>query len=98
MHSYLVRVAPEVSGNITAVNTLNNQVVEAGETLFEIDDRNYQVSVRSAEANLALAGQNIGASTAAVEVAQAKVTDAVAARDTPETKLPESLSWPVEAC
>ncbi|WP_394244599.1 HlyD family secretion protein [Vibrio astriarenae] len=81
VHSYLVRVAPEVSGNITAVNTLNNQVVEAGETLFEIDDRNYQVSVRSAEANLALAGQNIGASTAAVEVAQAKVTDAVAARD-----------------
>ncbi|MDN2480959.1 HlyD family secretion protein [Vibrio agarivorans] len=81
VHSYIVRVAPEVSGNITAVNAVNNQTVEAGDTLFEIDDRNYQVSVRSAEANLAIAGQNIGASTAAVEVAQAKVTDAVAARD-----------------
>ncbi|MGR5118127.1 HlyD family secretion protein [Vibrio astriarenae] len=81
VHSYIVRVAPEVSGNITAVNAVNNQTVEAGDTLFEIDDRNYQVSVRSAEANLAIAGQNIGASTAAVEVAQAKVTDALAARD-----------------
>ncbi|MEZ8885732.1 HlyD family secretion protein [Vibrio sp. 10N.222.54.F6] len=81
VHSYIVRIAPEVSGNITSVQTENNQVVETNQVLFEIDARNYQISLRSAEANLAQVGQNIGASTAAVNVAQAKVTEAVAARD-----------------
>lgn len=81
VHSYLVRVAAEVSGNIIDVKVKDNQVVEAGEPLFEIDPRNYQISLQTAQANLATAGQNIGASTAAVEVAQAKVVDALAARN-----------------
>lgn len=81
VHSYLVRVAPEVSGNIVEVKIKNNQVVRAGDVMFRVDARNYELAVRSAQANLELAGQNIGASTAAVEVAQAKVTDALAARN-----------------
>ncbi|MCE7631195.1 HlyD family secretion protein, partial [Vibrio fluvialis] len=81
VHSYLVRVAPEVSGNIVEVRIKNNQVVRAGDVMFRVDARNYDLAVRSAQANLELAGQNIGASTAAVEVAQAKVTDALAARN-----------------
>ncbi|GLS89499.1 transporter [Psychromonas marina] len=81
VHSYLVRVASQVTGNIVDVNIKNNQVVEADELLFKIDPRNYQIALQSAQANLALAGQSIGANTAAVEVAQAKVTDALAARN-----------------
>ncbi|MFS1437169.1 HlyD family secretion protein [Shewanella sp. 10N.286.48.A6] len=81
VHSYLVRVASQVAGNITDVNVKNNQVVEAGEVLFKIDPRNYQIALQSAQANLALTGQSIGANTAAVEVAQAKVIDALAARN-----------------
>ncbi|CAM3943859.1 HlyD family secretion protein [Shewanella aquimarina] len=81
VHAYLVRVASEVAGNITEVNVRDNQIVEAGEPLFQIDPRNYRLAVQSAQANLSLAGQNIGASTAAVEVAQAKVVDAIAARN-----------------
>ncbi len=81
VHSYLVRIAPEVTGNVTEVNVTNNQVVNAGDVLFKIDPRNYQIQVRTAQANLAIAGQNIGASTAAVEVAQAKVVEALAARN-----------------
>ncbi|MCL1141193.1 HlyD family secretion protein [Shewanella gaetbuli] len=81
VHSYLVRVAPQVTGNITEVNVVDNQVVRAGELLFKIDSRNYVYALQSAKANLELAGQNIGASTAAVEVAQAKVVDALAARE-----------------
>lgn len=81
VHSYLVRIAPEVSGNIVEVRITNNQVVRAGDVMFKVDARNYDLAVRSAQANLELAGQNIGASTAAVEVAQAKVTDAIAARN-----------------
>ncbi|WP_428773313.1 HlyD family secretion protein [Vibrio sp.] len=81
VHSYLVRVAPEVSGNIIDVGVTDNQVVDAGEMLFQIDPRNYQIALDTAQANLAIAGQNIGASTAAVEVAQARVVDALAARN-----------------
>ncbi|MDE1332129.1 HlyD family secretion protein [Vibrio aestuarianus] len=81
VHSYLVRIAPEVSGNITDVNVVNNQVVRSGDVLFKIDSRNYEINLKAAQANLAIAGQNIGASTAAVEVAQAKVVDALAARN-----------------
>ncbi|MDB1125167.1 HlyD family secretion protein [Vibrio algarum] len=81
IHSYLVRIAPEVAGNVTEVTVKNNQVVNAGDPLFKIDPRNYEISLKVAKANLALAGQSIGASTAAVEVAQAKVVDALAARD-----------------
>ncbi|MBY8212325.1 HlyD family secretion protein [Vibrio fluvialis] len=80
VHSYLVRVAPEVSGNIVEVKIKNNQVVRVGDVMFRVDARNYDLAVRSAQAKLELAGQNIGASTTAVEVAQAKVTDALAAR------------------
>jgi len=81
IHSYLVRITPEVSGNLTQIHVRNNEIVDAGEVLFEIDPRDYQINLRSAEANLAIAGQNIGASTAAVEVAQAKVIESLAARD-----------------
>ena len=81
IHSYLVRISSEVTGNITEVSVTNNQVVEAGDLLFKIDPRNYQIALQSAQANLALAGQSIGANTAAVEVAQAKVIDSLAARN-----------------
>ncbi|MCL1041669.1 HlyD family secretion protein [Shewanella marisflavi] len=81
VHTYIVRVAAEVAGNITEVNVKDNQVVEAGDPLFQVDPRNYQLALQAAQANLELAGQNIGASTAAVEVAQAKVVDAIAARN-----------------
>ncbi|UPQ89743.1 HlyD family secretion protein [Vibrio sinaloensis] len=81
VHTYLVRVAPEVSGNIVEVGVKDNQIVEAGELLFSIDPRNYEIALASAQANLALAGQNIGSNTAAVEVAQARVVDALAARN-----------------
>lgn len=81
VHSYLVRIAPEVSGNVVEVKIKNNQVVRSGDVMFKIDARNYDLAVRSAQANLELAGQTIGASTAAVEVAQAQVTEALAARN-----------------
>ncbi|WP_407330761.1 HlyD family secretion protein [Enterovibrio sp. 27052020O] len=81
VHAYLVRIAPEVSGNIIDVSVKDNQVVAAGDVLFNIDPRNYEIALRSAQANLAIAGQNIGASTAAVEVAQARVVEALAARN-----------------
>ncbi len=56
VHTYIVRVAAEVAGNITEVNVKDNQVVEAGDPLFQIDPRNYQLALQAAQANLELAG------------------------------------------
>ncbi|MGD8359117.1 MAG: biotin/lipoyl-binding protein, partial [Lysobacterales bacterium] len=37
VNALVVPVAPEVSGTITGVSVRNNQVVEAGQELFQID-------------------------------------------------------------
>ncbi|ACL61217.1 HlyD family secretion protein [Methylobacterium nodulans] len=46
-------IAPRVPGQVTGVRVENNDVVKAGQVLIELDDRDYQVAVASAEANLA---------------------------------------------
>ncbi|QYK06270.1 HlyD family secretion protein [Shewanella zhangzhouensis] len=81
VHAYLVRITPEVAGNIVQVNVGNDKRVEAGELLFEIDASQYQIAREKAQADLERVGQSLGASTAAVQVAQAKVGDARAALD-----------------
>lgn len=79
VHAYLVRITPEVAGSITRVEVKNDQVVDAGDLLFEIDSRQYDIALAKARADLERVGQSLGANTAAVEVAQAKVGDARAA-------------------
>lgn len=79
VHSYLVGISPEVTGNLVEVNIKNNQRVAMGEEMFKIDPRVYQLNLRTAQANLKIAGQSIGANTAAVNVAQAKQVEATAA-------------------
>lgn len=81
IHSYLVQIAPEVTGSIIDVSVSDNQIVNAGDLLFRIDPRNYDIALRAAQAELELVGQSIGANTAAVEVAQARVVEALAARN-----------------
>ncbi len=79
--AFLVRMAPEVGGRVIEVGVADNAVVEPGGLLFRLDPRPYEISVQQAEARLAQVGQTLGASTAAVETAQAKVAEALAARD-----------------
>ena len=56
----------------------DDEVVEAGTLLFEIDPAPFRLAVEAAEADLAQVGQSIGASTADVAAAQARVTEAEA--------------------
>lgn len=81
VQAYLVRIAPEVAGKVTQVDIRTDQRVEAGTVLFRIDPDQYALAVRRAEAKLEAAGQSIGASTAAVASAQAKLADAVSKRE-----------------
>lgn len=48
-------VAPRVSAAVKAVHVVDNQRVKAGDVLVELDDRDYQVRVKLARADLAAA-------------------------------------------
>lgn len=78
VQAFVVGVAPEVAGRVTAVNVVDNQAVVAGDVLFEIDPEPYEIAVEKAAADVAAAGQDIGVDTAGVSAAQAKVAQAQA--------------------
>lgn len=79
--AFLVRVAPEVPGRIVEVPIIDNQYVEPGTLLFRIDPRPFEIAVSRAEAGLAAAGQMVGANTAALRTAEARVASAMANAD-----------------
>jgi RND family efflux transporter MFP subunit len=49
----IVTVAPEVAGRVVELRVVENQDVAAGEVLFTIDPRQFEIAVQDAEANLA---------------------------------------------
>lgn len=81
VQAYIVGIAPEVGGRVIEIGAADNSRVTPGQMLFRIDPRQYELAVTEAEARLSQVGQTIGASTASVDVAQAKVVEARAARD-----------------
>ena len=78
VQAYVVNLAPDISGRVKAVNVVDNQHVQAGQVLFTIDPERYQIAVRTAEAQLASAGQSVGASAAALGSAQARLASSQA--------------------
>ncbi|MGB5276930.1 MAG: HlyD family secretion protein [Gammaproteobacteria bacterium] len=78
LNALVVPIASEVSGTLTEVFVDNNQQVAAGQELFQVDIKNYQLAVQTAEANLASARQSVGAAQANVEAAEASVNAAKA--------------------
>ena len=78
VQAYVVRVAPDVSGRVMSVNVADNQIAKTDEVLFAIDPERFQIAVDIAEAKLASVGLNIGASTAALAAAEARLAEAEA--------------------
>jgi membrane fusion protein, multidrug efflux system len=81
--SDIVVLSSEIEGPISKLAVGNNQVVKAGDPLFEIEMTPYRLqldeaeaAVRQAEANLALADDQFGSAKADVESAEAVETDA----------------------
>jgi multidrug resistance efflux pump len=81
VRAFVVRIRPEVSGKVIEVAVQDNQIVRTGDLLFRIDPTPFRIAVESAEAKLAAAGQAVGASTAAVDEAQAQLVQEIAQRD-----------------
>ena len=71
-------ISSRVSGELMQVPVRDDEIVEAGTLLFEIDSTPFRLAVEAAEADLARVGQSIGASTADVAAAQARVAEAQA--------------------
>lgn len=57
----VVQIAPRVSGTITRVHVADDAIVEAGDPLFSLDPRPFELAVRQAEANLNTALQTVDA-------------------------------------
>jgi multidrug resistance efflux pump len=74
----VVRIAPDVSGLVTAVNVVDNQIVKKGDVLFVIDRARYQDALEQAMANLAAAQAAVAAAQANVDAAKAGTTQSKA--------------------
>lgn len=78
VQAFVVGIAPEIHGRVTEVNVADNQKISAGNVLFQLDPEPYLIAVEKAEAEVAAAGQSVGADTAGVSAAQAKLAEAQA--------------------
>jgi len=71
----IVTVSAKVGGTVTKLNVNDNQQVEAGAILAEIDPRDYRVAVEQARADLAQAEADAAASRTDVPIVSATSTN-----------------------
>jgi len=69
----LVQIAPEVTGQVTEVGVTDNGPVKKGQVLFRVDPEPFEIALRKAEADLAVALQGANVSAVDIEVAQASL-------------------------
>ena len=72
--TFLVQIAPEVTGPVVSVDVSDNRKVKKGQILFRIDPLPFQIALRAAQANVALATQAADASVADVRVSEAQLS------------------------
>ncbi|MGD8867820.1 MAG: HlyD family secretion protein [Gemmatimonadales bacterium] len=68
-----VPIIPQVSGYLVDVNVRLHDIVEPGDTLMQLDRRQYELAVRNAEAALDAAQQQVGALRATVRSAEGRL-------------------------
>lgn len=73
VRAYVVQIAPRVSGPIVSLPIKDNQFVKAGDVLFQIDPRTYQVALAQAKAELDETSNSYRALTEQVAAAEAAV-------------------------
>lgn len=78
VQGYVVGVAPQVSGTVTEVTARNNQEVQAGQVLFQIDPTSYEIALAKARSDYENALRQVDAGDAGVEAARANLRSALA--------------------
>ena len=69
----IVQIVSQVSGPITRIGVQDNQSVKAGDLLFEIDPRPFQIDVDNARAQLDKTGQSVSGQVDSVTSADAQL-------------------------
>jgi multidrug resistance efflux pump len=73
VRAQVIQITPRVSGPIVKLPVRDNQLVRAGELLFEIDPRTFEASAEQARAQFDESGDNYEALLQQVEAAKAEV-------------------------
>jgi len=68
VNGHLIQVSSRIAGQILKVDVEENQKVDAGDPIAELDPRDYEVAVENAEATLASAKANAAAARVAVPI------------------------------
>jgi multidrug resistance efflux pump len=76
VRGYVVPIAPEISGTILDLPVSDNQIVDIGEPLLQIDAESYQLAVNKAQADLEDVAQTLGAGLASVAAAETALVSA----------------------
>lgn len=83
LFAYTAGIAPEVSGRITAVHVVNNQLVKEGDVLTQIDPEPFELRLRQARAKVAalkaeidLTGRQVSAQTSGAQAASTQIARA----------------------
>jgi multidrug resistance efflux pump len=75
-----VPVAAEVSGTVLKVHVKNNDEVQPGQPLFDIDPTQYRIALERSRSDYESVRLSVNASTASVQAARASLQAAVASR------------------
>ena len=81
VQAFVVPVAAEVSGKVLAVHVRNNDDVQRGQPLFDIDPSQYRIALERSRADYESVRRSVNASVATVEAARASLQAAQANRD-----------------
>jgi multidrug resistance efflux pump len=84
LQAFVVPVAAEVAGKVSAVHIRNNDEVQPGQVLFEIDTQPYRIALEAARASLETARSSVQGSAAGVDGARASLAVAKAGLDIAE--------------
>jgi len=69
----VVPIVPQVSGYVAELNVRLHSIIQPGDQILQIDQRQYLLSVEAAQASLQDAYQQVGAQSAGVEAAVAQL-------------------------
>jgi membrane fusion protein (multidrug efflux system) len=75
---HLVSIAPRISGQVSAVHVLDNQMVRSNDLLIEIDPSDYATTLAQKQAAQSSSDSNFKAAVAGYKLMQVKVTTAEA--------------------
>jgi len=84
IRAHIVNIAPQVTGPIAHIYVKNNQFVQKGQKLFDIDPAPFEIAVQDARAERDLTQQKIKALEATIKSAKALVAQRVSEQDVTE--------------